>query len=151
MHLPDRERALQRMTSALKPGGWLLVEEGDVLTWLPDPRAAGASLFSKGTAALNTIQAAAGSHITCGRGLYLDVLSTGLVAVDGEGRVPMIRAGTPNARMWQLTITQRRERITGAGLMTDQEMDRYLALYDDARFAAMDFMLMAVWGRKAHS
>jgi hypothetical protein len=28
-------------------------------------------------------------------------------------------------------------------------MDRYLSLYDDPEFVAMDFMLMAVWGRKA--
>jgi SAM-dependent methyltransferase len=51
MHLPERERALQSMASPVKPGGWLLVEEGDVLTWLPDPRAHAALLFSKGTSA----------------------------------------------------------------------------------------------------
>jgi SAM-dependent methyltransferase len=149
MHLPERERALQSMASALKPGGWLLVEEGDVLTWLPDARANGACLFSKGTSAFNTIQAAAGLNDNCGRRLLLDVRSTGLVDVDGEGRVPMIRAGKPNARMWQLTMTQRRDRITGAGLLTDEEMDQYLALFDDEEFVAMDYMVMAVWGRKA--
>jgi hypothetical protein len=60
----------------------------------------------------------------------------------------MIRAGTPNAHMWRLTITQRRDQLTRAGLLTDEEMDRYLALYDDAGFVAMDYMVMAVWGRK---
>jgi SAM-dependent methyltransferase len=148
MHLPERERALRSMVSAVKPGGWLLVEEGDVLTWLPDPRSAGAALFSKGTSAFNTVQAAAGLNDSCGRQLYLDVRSAGLVDVDGEGRVPMIRAGTPNAHMWRLTITQRRDQLTRAGLLTDEEMDRYLALYDDAGLVAMDYMVMAVWGRK---
>jgi hypothetical protein len=50
--------------------------------------------------------------------------------------------------MWQLTIAQRRNRITGEGLLTDEEMDKYLALYDDPQFVAMDYMVMAVWGRK---
>jgi SAM-dependent methyltransferase len=149
MHLRERERALMSMVSAVKPGGWLLVEEGDVLTWLADQRAAGAPLFAKGTGAFNTVQVAAGVNESCGQCLYFDVRSTGLVDVDGEGRVPLIRAGSPNARMWQLTINQIRDRIIGAGLLTDDEMDRYLALYDDAGFAAMDFLLMAVWGRKA--
>jgi predicted methyltransferase len=30
MHLAEPERALARMAAALRPGGWLLVEEGDM-------------------------------------------------------------------------------------------------------------------------
>ena len=29
VHLPDRERALAAMVGALRPGGWLLVEDAD--------------------------------------------------------------------------------------------------------------------------
>jgi hypothetical protein len=50
--------------------------------------------------------------------------------------------------MWQLSTAQRRDRITGAGLLTDEEMDKYLAQCDDAQFVAMDYMVMAVWGRQ---
>ncbi len=28
-HLPERERVLEKMAKAVKPGGWLLVEEPD--------------------------------------------------------------------------------------------------------------------------
>jgi 2-polyprenyl-3-methyl-5-hydroxy-6-metoxy-1,4-benzoquinol methylase len=38
MHLPQREAALKRMISALKPGGLLVVEEGDFITFAVDPR-----------------------------------------------------------------------------------------------------------------
>jgi len=36
-HLPAHEQALQRMLAALKPGGWLVVEEFDHGTFMPDP------------------------------------------------------------------------------------------------------------------
>jgi hypothetical protein len=36
----------------------------------------------------------------------------------------------------------------GAGLLTDDEMDRFLALFDDPGLVAMWPILMAVWGRR---
>lgn len=36
-HLPTRERALRRMVSALRPGGWPLAEEMDFVSVVPDP------------------------------------------------------------------------------------------------------------------
>jgi hypothetical protein len=86
--------------------------------------------------------------VNYGRRLYGDVRANGLFDVDGEGRVSVSHAGTPSARMWQLTFAQRRDRIVGAGLLTDEEMDRFLALYDDPDFVAIDYIVMAVWGRK---
>jgi hypothetical protein len=45
-------------------------------------------------------------------------------------------------------MEQRRPRIVGAGLLTDEEMDRFVALFGDSGFVAMDSMVMTVWGRK---
>jgi 2-polyprenyl-3-methyl-5-hydroxy-6-metoxy-1,4-benzoquinol methylase len=36
-HVPQRDEALQRMISALKPGGWILVEDHDSGSMPPDP------------------------------------------------------------------------------------------------------------------
>ncbi len=48
-HLPERDRALQRMVSALKPGGWLVTEELDNISFtLVSPTdAASARLYMK--------------------------------------------------------------------------------------------------------
>jgi SAM-dependent methyltransferase len=148
MHLAERDRALRSMVGALKPGGWLLVEESDAATWLPDPRFGGAALFSKGAAAVFQVQAAAGLDYTYGRRLYGDARAAGLLDVDAAGRVLMLRAQTPNARLWQLTIAQLRDRIVRAGLLTDEEVDRFMALHDGEDFVAMGWVMMAVWGRK---
>src|SRR5262249_61297296 len=37
LHLAEPQQALRRMVAALKPGGWLLAEEGDFVTFVPDP------------------------------------------------------------------------------------------------------------------
>ncbi len=37
-HLPQHEVALDRMIAALKPGGWLVIEEFDHVSFLPEPQ-----------------------------------------------------------------------------------------------------------------
>jgi hypothetical protein len=116
------------MVGALKPGGWLIVEEGDMASWLPDPRTPGAALYAKGTAAVIQLVSLAGADFYYGRRLYGDVRAAGLVEVDAAGQVQMIRAGTASARVWQLTMAQLRDRIVGRGLLTEEELDQWVAL-----------------------
>src|SRR5205814_1252413 len=68
-HLPERWQALQRMVSALKPGGWLLVEEVDCVSAVPDPRAGAAAveLFQKGQRASDRVLQAGGADRYYGR------------------------------------------------------------------------------------
>jgi SAM-dependent methyltransferase len=37
IHLPDRGVALRQTIEAMKPGGWIVVEDVDALTFLPNP------------------------------------------------------------------------------------------------------------------
>ncbi|HLI50686.1 MAG TPA: methyltransferase domain-containing protein [Thermomicrobiaceae bacterium] len=148
MHLPERERALHAMVNALKPGGWLLVEEAGEASAPPDSGFEGAALFNRGTSAFIEIQARAGVDWTYGRRLYGDIRAAGLHDLDGEGRVSVVAAGTLSARGQQLSLAQQRDRIVGAGLLTEEEMDRFLALFDDPGLVTIGITLMAVWGRK---
>jgi SAM-dependent methyltransferase len=150
MHLPEREQAIRRMVSALKPGGWFLAEEGDFSSYVPDPTVGTATvaLFTKGWAAADQIYAAGGTDNWYGRRLYGDLCAAGLVDVQAEGRVRMIRGGSPHARLFRLTFTQLRERMVAAGLLTDQAVEQFLTLYDDPNFVSMSLVMMAVWGRR---
>jgi hypothetical protein len=47
-----------------------------------------------------------------------------------------------------LSIAQLRGRIVSAGLLSDEEVDRLLAFFDDPSLVAMWCILMAVWRRK---
>jgi SAM-dependent methyltransferase len=148
IHLVERDRALRSMVAALKPGGWLLIEESDMVSCLPDPRMPHADLYSRAIAAFNEVIQSGGGDVNYGRRLYADVCAAGLIDVDGVGRVEMFRAGTPLARFWQLTLAQLRVRIVGTGLLTEEDMDRVLSLLDDAGFYAMSHTVMKVSGRR---
>ena len=148
IHLTERDRALRSMVGALKPGGWLLVEESDLVSCLPDPRMPHADLYSRAVAAFNQVIQAGGGDVYYGRRVYADAVAAGLIDVDAVGRVEMFRSRTPLSQFWQLTFAQLRGRIVGAGLLTDDEMEQFLALHDDAGFYAMSHIVMKVRGRK---
>src|SRR5258708_39410239 len=80
---------------------------------------------------MNVAAAAAGSDIYNGRRLYADVCALGMVDVDAEGRVHMGRGGTPYAQFWSLSYTQIRDRILGTGKVSPEELDTFIALFDD--------------------
>jgi SAM-dependent methyltransferase len=148
-HLPDRMGALRRMASALKPGGWLLVENTDSSSWLPDPavEAASAALFRKWTAAFCELCRQTGADAYAGQHLYGELHRLGLADVGAEGRVFMVRGGSPPAEVWRLTAEQVRPRLLAAGLLTAADMDQLLALMSDPAFVWMEGLVMAGWGR----
>ncbi len=146
-HLSERQTALGRMVSALKPGGVLLVEEPDFSSWVADPRCgdAASSLFLKG---LRVASAAVGTDVSYGRRLYADVCALGLIDVEAEGRAQMGRGATPDAEFWRLSYTQIRDRILGTGQLSPGEFDAFIALFDDPDFIWMGAVLMGVSGRR---
>lgn len=150
-HLAERDKALRRMVKALKPGGWLLVEEMDCLTWIPDPTGAPAAvaLFRKGVRAIEQIMSAAGVDLHYGRRLFGEVRTHELIDLTAEGRVLIVHGGTPNAQELRLTAEQLLSRdSTSAGLLSEQERSDYLALLELPDFVWMGQMIMAVWGRR---
>ena len=148
VHLSQRDKALERMVSALRPGGWVLVEEPDNSSFVADPRAgpAACELLAK---VLSAIQVATGIDALYGRRLYADVCAFGLVDVGAEGRAVFGRGGgTPDAQFMRLTLTQLRDRIVGTGQVSPEELDTLIALFDDPDFVWMGPMGVAAWGRR---
>ena len=74
IHVPAREQALKRMAAALKPGGWLVVEDFDITLFdrtYPTANAADAALFQKIYTAQERLMAARSGELalTWGRSL----------------------------------------------------------------------------------
>jgi SAM-dependent methyltransferase len=90
-HLPDRATALRRMAAALAPGGWLLVEETDSSSWVPDPAAdpRAGMLFARWTQAFVALCRLAGADAYAGRRAYGELRALGLDEIDAAGRVFM--------------------------------------------------------------
>jgi SAM-dependent methyltransferase len=152
IHLPERDKALRKMVAALKPGGWLLVEEPDFISGVADPTsgAEAAALFDKLYAAHLRVQEARGIDTSYGRRLLSSLEAEGLSDVEAEGRVSILRfgAGSKGQVLGRLTLMQLREPMIEAGLTTQPEFDALMALLDDPRFAFMTMVVMAAWGRR---
>lgn len=151
-HIADRATALARLAAALSPGGWLMLEDTDSASWLPAPDAnpASAALFTRWTAAYVQICRAAGTEPYAGRRLYGELRDLGLDHLGAEGRVFMVRGGSPAAEVWRLTAEQVSPRLVADGLLTADEMARTLALLADPTFVWMEGLVMAAWGQRPH-
>ena len=148
MHIPQRQVALKRMVSALKPGGLLVVEEGDFISFEVDPRVGehATNLWRK-AAKMRSVPG--GPDGFYGRRLYGDVLALGMVDVGAEGTVHMGRGATSHAEFWRLSFTQIRDRLLTVGEFSPGEVDQLVALFDDPNFFWMEGIGMTVWGRSS--
>jgi SAM-dependent methyltransferase len=149
--LPDRGAALRRLIGALKPGGWLIAEEMDFISAVPDPRMDDASiaLFERIAAAHNAVLANRhGFDWAYGRRVAGDLSDAGLAEVGCEGQATMWRGGQPGGRIWRHTLVQLRDALIAAGDVTGTEVDAAIALSDDPRLSSLSPIVMAAWGRR---
>ncbi|HET9109759.1 MAG TPA: methyltransferase domain-containing protein, partial [Ktedonobacterales bacterium] len=149
-HLTDRMGALTRLVASLRPDGWLLIESTDSSSWLPDPAAApaDAALFSRWTAAFQTLCSRLGTDANAGRWLFGELRAAGLERRGAQGRVAMVQGGSPEAEVWRLTALQVSERLVAEGLLTADEMVRVMALMQNPDFVWMEALVMAGWGQR---
>jgi 2-polyprenyl-3-methyl-5-hydroxy-6-metoxy-1,4-benzoquinol methylase len=149
VHLPERDEVVDKMVAALKPGGWILLEEPDYFSKIVDPAndAEANALFQRVRAAQAAAISEAGIDTSYGRRLYGALLRRGLRDVAGEGRTPVTRGGSAAAHFYRMTAEQLSERTLAAGVTT-RELEAYLALYDDPEFVFIEGTMMAAWGRR---
>lgn len=154
-HVPTRDDALKRMAAALKPGGWLVVEDFD---WGPaldtpwsraffTPASAG-KLFQKTVRAVLALMGGVGYDAEYGRWIPAELRAQGLIEVHAEGRSYMVRGGTADGEFYRLSLAALRERLIEAEALTAEEMDRAQALLEDPLFATMTPVMVAAWGRR---
>jgi len=144
-HLPDRADAVARLTRAVKPGGWLFLEDTDSLPlfrsavseeFLQDIRAAGYGLMRQS------------GHEPRGGHFDLQLLLAGpLVDVSAEGRVVVMQGGSEQARHYQLWLDFMRPRIVEAGLLPDSRIVEALAEMGDPARWWISQVLISSYGR----
>jgi SAM-dependent methyltransferase len=142
MHVPDRQRALQRMVSWLRPGGWLVVEELDWMAALNDPDADRVALFRAFRDALPSID------FECGRALIGDLSSAGLIDTTADLRVDVIEGATALARWEQLSVQALSDEALSAGTATVDEIDAHLARLEDPNYRGLGFTWVGACGRR---
>ncbi|MFE9655464.1 methyltransferase domain-containing protein [Micromonospora sp. NPDC006431] len=149
VHVPQRAAALAAMISALRSGGWLLVEEADPIMQplvCPDESGPAQRLANKLKRDFRTLMVQRGVDLSYGRTLPRLLRGAGLVGVEADAFFPM--AGAACTLLEQATVAQIRDRLVAAGLATDEEVDRHL---DNVAAGLLDLAtspMISAWGRK---
>jgi ubiquinone/menaquinone biosynthesis C-methylase UbiE len=148
--LPQPAETITKIAAALSPGGWLLIEEPDFISAVPDPSMApaAAALSKKGWDAVIRHLQSQGYDTEFGRHLYHYVAMNGLDDLQAEGFVAMQLGGTPFARMWKITLEQVQDHVLEAGLLTPAQLEDYRSLLDSPEYRWLAPTMMSVWGRR---
>ncbi len=149
VHVPERLAALSRMVGALRPGGWLLLEEADPgLQPLacPDESGAEQQLANKLKGAFRSLMAAQGVDLAFGRTLPRLLRDAGLVDVRSDAYFPM--GGPACTELERATVEQIRERLIAAGLATEDEIAQHLASVRSGRLDLATSPMVSAWARK---
>jgi len=148
VHVPQRDTALQRMVRALKPGGWLVVEEPGAPVVQPEPELDPAEVPLKAHEVMEQVIAARGVDARYGRRIAGHLRELGLVDIGAEGSVSRVSGGSAAARVVQAGIARLREPILATGRITEQEFDDDLARLEDPALAWPSRLLWTTWGRR---
>jgi SAM-dependent methyltransferase len=128
VHLRQRDHAMASMISALRPGGWLFLEEADPgLQPLacPDARTPAPTLANKLKDDFRTLMVERGVDLAFGRTLPGRMRAAGLEHVRASGFFPL--GGPVCDRLERATVEQIRTQLVTRGLATDAEIEAHLA------------------------
>lgn len=149
VHVPRRDRALAAMVSALRPGGWLVVEDADPalqpLLCLEDDGPA-QQLANRLKAGFRQLMSERGVDLAYGRKLPRLLREAGLVDVAADAYFPI--TGPACVQLERATTEQVRDRLLTAGLATAHEIDQHLANLSAGLLDPATSPMVTAWGRR---
>jgi 2-polyprenyl-3-methyl-5-hydroxy-6-metoxy-1,4-benzoquinol methylase len=154
-HVPHRDRVLRRLRSAVRPGGWLIVEDADMtatsiagMNRYLEPADA-APLVERVTGAIRAVFTAAGADPTFGDQLPSRLLKAGLVKVAAQVSAPVVKGGADRALI-PLSLNQLRPVLLGEGLLSEEDFRAVLDLCAAPTTRYVPLILVAAWGQRPH-
>jgi SAM-dependent methyltransferase len=149
VHLPDRERALRSMIGALRPGGWLLVEDADPALQplsVIDPATAEDALANKLRTGFRALLAGRGVDLAYGRKLPRLLRAAGLGEVAADAYFPVTLPACANLEI--ATVKFLRQQLIENGIATGEEIDQHLATVEAGRLDLAQPPMISAWGRR---
>jgi SAM-dependent methyltransferase len=142
-HLTERQRILDRLVAALRPGGWMVIEDYD---WTgfgledDDPR------FEQVADAVITFMQQAGFEPRYGRRVVAELAAAGLTDVRGERRALVIDSRCPGFDFFRLSFESLRDAVVGA-LLSREDADWAAARFAEDRRVHTPLMMAGI-GRR---
>ncbi|PYC80196.1 SAM-dependent methyltransferase [Streptomyces tateyamensis] len=148
VHLPDRAAVLERLATAVRPGGLLVIEDADPALQplaCPDESGPAQLLANRVRRAFRARLAERGADLAFGRTLPRLLRGAGLTEVAAEAFFPVT---SPACRALEAaTVRQLREQLTGPDL-TAADLDLHLANLAGAELDVTTAPLITCWGRR---
>ena len=148
-HVPRRIEALASMVGALRPGGWLLIEDADPALQpliCPDEYGPAQQLANRLRQGFRTLMAGRGAELAFGRTLPRLLRGAGLEAVQADAFFPITSPAC--AALELATVRQIRDRLLAAGLATEEEIEEHLSNVASGGLDLATAPLISAWGRK---
>jgi SAM-dependent methyltransferase len=152
MHVPDHQDALERVVAAVRPGGWVVIEDVD----FGGPMAAAlaryslpaehAPLVERVYRAIEAVFKEAHADASYGSRLVAELKAAGLEQVGGEAHTPVVAGGSET---WvRGSIQQLAPRLAGTGLVSADEVARFLAVAADRSSHYAPPLMVTAWGQR---
>ncbi len=153
VHLPDREQVLKRLVAALRPGGWILIEDvdfggatasvlGNYVTGPPSEQAAMARLYR----AVAAVFAANGADPLYGSRLTGALAEAGLAHVAAELHTPVVSGGS---EQWvRGSAEQLAERLVATGITTADDIQWFLDASAKPGIFYLPPLMVSAWGQR---
>jgi SAM-dependent methyltransferase len=149
VHLEDRAAALQIMIDALRPGGWLVLEDADPALQplaCPDERGPAEELANRVRTRIRTLMAERGADLAYGRTLPRLLRESNLTDVSAEAYFPITSRAC--AILEAATIQHVRDQLLTAELATLEEIETHLENLTRGDLDLMLAPMITAWGRK---
>ncbi|MGH3693818.1 MAG: class I SAM-dependent methyltransferase [Pseudonocardiaceae bacterium] len=148
-NLPARHRVLDRLVRALRPGGWLQIDEFDITygpaLLMPDPQVR--QLYETFLAAKTRLFDTAGCDGAWGQHVAQAMHDAGLVDIDPQPHLELWHAGSAGVRLLIHHTFHLRNQFIAAG-MTEAQLAKVRALLADPTFKAASCVIYSVHGRR---
>ena len=145
-HLHQREQVLDKLVAAARPGGWVVVEDGDWTQFLeqeiPEPFRSLVMLSS------DSARERSGWEPFTGRRLLAGLRRRGLTDCGAQGRVWTMHGGQPSAEWYVAALARSRDASVERGEIPADLIDRALAQARSPDFAILSPVAMSAWGRR---
>jgi ubiquinone/menaquinone biosynthesis C-methylase UbiE len=149
-HVPQRQQALASLVAALKPRGWLVIEEFDgrlVDRTIPTADPIDAERHRRMVRAVAHLMDERGFEADWPRRLYQRLKAAGLTEVGMEGHLAVREGGGPGARLDSANFAQVREEAVAKGLFSGAEVAAHLERLAARDFAVFSPVMFTAWGR----
>jgi SAM-dependent methyltransferase len=149
VHLPNRDKALRSMVHALKPGGWLLIEEADPALQpfsCLDAHGPEHELANQIRRGFRSLLSARGADLAFGRKLPRFLREAGLVNVAADAYFPVaLQACLP---LELATVRMIRGELIAHGIATADEIELHLANVTAGRLDLAQPPMISAWGSR---